>query len=253
MKTMHTLTAVLVLSAAAGPTLAQHADALLAVDPDGKLVTGQYDFDTGSVLNVGTRVYEGEFEGFGNIWTIDEPGFNAISNTSSGLPSGYTTLPGSTAITFGANAFAIGSTTSNLWHWDGSGSVSFAAVTSPTQLEISKAPAAAFSAILDGSSSGVTGFAIDTTTADGFLHKHIDFTVSNTDATAPDTGFYLWSLTLDVGSLSTDPVYFVHGLGIDDEEAHEAAIGFVETTLVPEPSSAAFLAGAGLLGLRRRR
>ena len=256
MKTMYCLTVTLILSTITGSIAqAQHTDAFFAVGPTGKLVAGQYDFDSNSVLNVNTRVYEGEFEGpFSNVWTVDEPGFNALPNTSLGLPSGYMTLPSSTAVTFNANAFTIGASTSNLWHWDGSGSVSFAAVTGPTVLEISKSPTAVFSSVLDGSASDVSGFEIETTATDGFLHKHIDFSVSNTDATAPDAGFYLWAMTFHVGpSLETDLTYFVHGLGIADEAAHEIAISFVESALVPEPTSAVLLAGFGGLALRRRR
>ena len=90
-------------------------------------------------------------------------------------------------------------------------------------MEISKAPSAVFSSLLDGSASDVGGFVIDQTNAEGFLHKHIDFTISNTDASAPADGFYLWSLTISAGALETDLLYFVHGLGAHTEEKHEDA------------------------------
>ncbi|MEM9414420.1 MAG: PEP-CTERM sorting domain-containing protein [Planctomycetota bacterium] len=256
MKTAPLLALTLTASAAIGSNaVAQHADGLLAVDPSGNLVTGQYDFEDGTVLNVETQIYEGEFEGpFSGVWTTDEPGFNALAGNT-GLPAGYTTLPGSTSVTFDANAITIGTDTANLWHWDGTGAVSFSAVAAPTVLEISKSPTAVFSTILDGSASGVAGFEIETTSADGFLHKHLDFSVYNTDDSAPATGFYLWSLTINAGpGLQTNPLYFVHGLGIDNEDAHEAAIAYVQSDVVPEPGSAlALLAGAGLLAARRRR
>jgi len=233
-----------------------HIDAFLAVDPSGKLITGGFDFDTSAIDNLNTRVYEAEFEGpFGadGVWTTDEPGFNAISNTTPGLPDGYSTLPGSTSVTWNANAFEIDSIGSNFWFWDGSGEVNFAPVVAPTVLEISKAPAAAFSEILDGSDVDVTGFEIDESGADGFLHKHIDFSVFNTDASDVTAGFYLWSLTINAGDLATDPLYFVHGLGLENEEAHEAAAEFIESTLVPEPASAMLVAAGATLLVRRRR
>ena len=251
MRLLPSLAAAFTLTVSAIPALA-HTDALLAIDPDGKLVTGEYD---GAVQSVDTRVFEGEFDGpYSNVWTSAEPGFNALPTSNSGLlPAGYTVLPGSASVTFDAKTFSISGDTSNLWHWDGSGSVSFAPVTGTTQLEISKSPSAVYSSILDGSATDVSGFEIDSTDSNGLLHKHLDFTISNTDASAPATGFYLWSMTFEVGALESDPVYFVHGLGLEDEEAHEAAIAFVESTVVPEPTSALLLAGLGGLAMLRRR
>ena len=265
MKFVKALTPALMIAATATPAFADeeehaHVDALLAIDPSGNLISGGYAFDEGEVENVDTRVYEAEFEQVliegtpTNIWTTDEPGFNAVSSSVGGLPAGYTTLPGSTNVTFTAKAFAIGGSTANLWHWDGTGAVNFAPVASPTELEISKAPSVVFSSILDGSASDVAGFTIDQTTTEGFLHKHIDFTITNTDSSAPADGFYLWSLTISADTLESDPLYFVHGLGAHTEEKHEEAAAFIESTLVPEPTSAlALLAGAGLLAARRRR
>ncbi len=254
MKTIQLCISWLLVTAATSAALAQHNDVLLSIDPEANLVAGLYDFDGGTVQSLGDRVFEGEFEGpFSNVWTIDEPGFNALSSNVSGLPAGYTTLPGSTPVSFDAKAFTIGSSTANLWHWDGSGAVDFTPVTSPTVLQISKSPTAVFSAILDGTASDVTGFVIDTTSTLGFLHKHIDFSVYNSDLTAPDTGFYLWSLVLEVSELQSQPLFFVHGLGIEDEEAHEAAIEFVRNTFIPEPNSFVAMAGLCLAVLLRRR
>ena len=257
MRSNLTLALALTASAAAGHAGAQHADILLVVNPGGNLVAGQIDIGSTSVLDVDTRVYEGEFEGpFNNIWTTDEPGFNALSSGNTGLlPAGYTTLPGSTSVTFDANAITLNAGTANLWHWNGLGEVNFAAVADPTVLEISNNfSIPTFPSItLDGSGAGVTGFEIDATGPSGDLHEHTNFRVYNTDASAPDTGFYLWSLTLHAGAgLQTDPLYFVHGLGIEDEVAHEAAIGYVEASLVPEPGSAVLLM-LGVTGLLARQ
>ena len=170
-KTISTI-AVLTSMSIASFAQAQHADLLLIRDAAGNLLTGQYDFDSGQVVNTGTRVYEGEFDAFG---TSDEPGFNALS--SSNIPTGFQSLAGNTAVSFDANSFQVGSASANLYYWDGQGEVNFTAATN--SLTISKAPSAIFSALLDGSDSDVDGFDIATTSSDGFLHKHIDFGLSD--------------------------------------------------------------------------
>ncbi len=255
MRSIYCLIVVVVVSRATGRVLGQHADALFAVGPNGQMVSGRYSFDTNMVVDVDTRVYEGEFEGpFGGVYTVDEPGFNALAGGLGGLPAGYSTLPGSAAVGFAGRAFAIDGQASNLWHWNGAGGVSFAPVTAPTVLEVSKSPSASFSSVLDGSNSDVAGFVIETTGADGFLHKHIDFSVYNTDATPAAAGFYLWAMSFDAGaSLETDLVYFVHGAGIEDEDAHEDAVSFVESVLVPEPAGVLVVMGLGVLGVGMRR
>ena len=257
MRSNLTLALALTASAAAGHASAQHADILLAVDPDDNLVAGQIDFDSLAVLNVDTRVYEGEFEGpFSNLWITEDPAsmhwriatpdFLPATPPSQGQPPSP-----STPMRSPSNAG-----TANLWHWNGLGNdVNFAAVAASTVLEISNNfSVPSFPSItLDGSGVGVTGFEIDTTAPSGSLHKHTNFRIYNTDASAPDTGFYLWSLTLHAGAgLQTDPLYFVHGLGIEDEVAHEAAIGYVENNLVPEPGSAILLM-LGVTGLLARQ
>ncbi len=240
----HTLTTAIALCIAAGPAMAQHLDAFLIIDGNDKLVTGGFNFEAGTIDNTDTRVFEGEFDETG---FSDEPGFNALGSDSPSFPAGFSALPGSTNVNFKANALAIGSQTSNLWHWDGVGPVEFTPVSAGTTLTI----ALGLSAVLDGSASDVTGFTIDTTGASGFLHRHLNFTVNTPTA---DDGFYLWSLTLDVGAYATDPIFFVHDLGIENEERHEAAIDYVQDNLVPEPSSAlALLIGSGLIAARRRR
>jgi len=240
-----TLSAVATLAALSISTLAsaQHADLLVIRDDAGNLVTGQYDFDDGSVVNTNTRVYEGEFDAFG---TTDEPGFNALSGSN--IPVGYQALSGNTALSFDARSFSIGETSANLFYWDGQGEVNFGAAANT--LTISKAPSSIFSATLDGSDSSVEGFDIDTTSSDGFMHKHIDAGLSDISASAH--GFYMWSLTLEHESDSTDPIFFIHGFGLEDEEAHEMAIDWANANLVPAPGSVALLLGLPALWTRRR-
>lgn len=224
--------------------IAQHADLLLIRDDAGNLLTGQYDFDSNQVVSNDTRVFEGEFDLFG---TSDEPGFNALSGSN--IPAGYQALDSNSAVSFNANAFTIGTTTANLYHWDGNGPVKFTQASNA--LTISKAPSAIFSSTLDASASDIAGFEIDTTSSDGFLHKHIDAAL--TDISESAEGFYLWSLSLKINSDSTQPIYFVHGFGTEDEEAHEAAIDWVSSNIVPAPSTLALLLGFPAMTTRRRR
>ena len=227
-----------------GPAFAQHADLLLIRDEQGGLLTGQYDFDGGLVANTNTRVYEGEFDDFG---TSDEPGFNALS--SSNVPVGFQALGGNEALSLAANSFEIGGISANLWHWDSQGEVSFEAATN--SLTISKAPFPLFNTVLDGGDSDVEGFVIAETASDGFLHKHIDFGLTDTSAGAH--GFYLWSLDLTVGGDTADSIFFVHGFGVENEVAHEAAIDWVGGNIVPAPGGLAMALMLPALGMRRRR
>jgi hypothetical protein len=244
MSTKAIISASILASIASTSAVAQHADLLLIMDLDGNLLTGQYDFDDGDVLNTNTRVFEGEFDDFG---VTDEPGINAVS--SGNVPIGFAALDGNNDVTFSANAFGIGAGVSNLWYWDGTGAVDFGV--SSNTLTVSKAPSNIFSATIDGSANDVAGFAIDTTSADGFLHKHIDFALSDTGASA--AGFYLWAMDFTVGNSTSESVYFVHGFGLEDEIAHEAAIDWVSSNLVPAPSGVLALIGLPMLAARRRR
>lgn len=221
-----------------------HADVLLMRNSAGQLVTGAVDFGDNTVISSNLRVYEGEFDAFG---TTSDPGFNALSSSNPNMPAGFQAIQGDTVVSFDANAFGINGVTANLFYWDAVGAnVSFGASTDA--LTISKAPSDMFTATLDGSGVGVLGFDIETTDADGFLHKHIDFSVDPAAA----TGIYLWSLTVHAGDLSTQPLYFVHALGDIDEAQHEAAAEFVETVLVPAPGTVV-LAALGFVGVTTRR
>lgn len=226
-----------------------HVDALLVVNPAGGLSTGGFAFAEGEVENVDTRIYEAEFDEF---FTTDEPGFNAVGNAQAGqLPAGYSQLPGNTAVTFTGNAFSVDGVSANLFHWDGTGAVDFAPVTDGTVLNVTKIGPAP--AVFDGSDTDVTGFTIETTDSEGFLHKHIDFTLDGPGTDDPADGFFAFALTLEAGSLSSEPTFFINGAGEHTEVQHEAAVDYFAANVVPEPASAVLLGSLGVLALRRRR
>ncbi|GAB4515941.1 MAG: hypothetical protein Tsb0013_20560 [Phycisphaerales bacterium] len=232
-----------------------HADAMVLVDPAGKLVTGTVDFDA-QLFTGFTRVYEAEFARFDigggvQVATTDEPGFNALASGNASLPAGYSTLGAGTSLTFDAGAITIGGATANLWYWDGAGGVDFVPAT--TSMTISKAPSAAFNATLDGSASSVPGFEIDVAALDGSAHQHLDLEIPN--AQLVGDGIFLWSFTLSTSDgKQADPIFFVHKLGESLTEAqHEAAVDWVTVNVVPAPGGALLaLAGLGGLACRRR-
>jgi len=248
------------------PALAQHADLLLARDAanGGKLVTGEFDFDN-STGSIGKRVYEGELEGpeafVGalNGSTGDEPGFNSIAQTAhDSNGTGAFALPGNTAYSFTLKSFEIGSSASNLWFWNGVGGPSFSPVSDGTLFRVRRT--GFLPAIANGLDVDVDGFDIITTGTNGFSHQHRNFDIVipddvNTLATEyPLEGYYAVSMVLNMTGVATsDPIYIVFGVGAHgSEDAHEAAIEFFETTVIPEPTSVALIGLLGAAFLRRR-
>ena len=241
----------IVIGATASTASAQHAHADILVQRDGsKLVTGTTAHDD-EPHSIGSRVFEMELDGF---FASGDPGFNAVTNTA--VPVGYQALPGSTALTLSIVPETIGSLSSNLFYWDGVGDdVSFGAVPAGNTFHLQRfSPTQDVAA--DGSNTASGTFHIQTATSSGGVHFHPAYLLDGPGDAAPAEGIYLLPFQLRMSGLeSSETAYFVvhsGGAGVS-EEAHEAAVGWVESNVVPEPSGAALvLLGGGVILARRR-
>lgn len=255
-----------------------HYDVFVTASGTNLIIGGFDDAATVAVVPEGQmRVFGGEVIGSGTTAAFEssapgEPGFRASPQSSLNNPSlmtpanTYSALAGSTPLTFNFQPITIGAVTRNLYFWDGTGDVAFSPVGSNVVLGLQKKGAGGWTSSINGSfASIVAGNTIQNTGATGSVHTHLYTSIANNGA-APDQGFYLYSLQLQMtGYASSDPLYFVYG-ALDPsalapqfadleafEAAHGLAEGWVETNLVavPEPSSVA-LAGLGVAGLAIR-
>jgi hypothetical protein len=237
MKVQLTILAALACAASAR---SQHMDVLIARESSAiqRLVTGD------TVTNgVGARVFGvdfGEEPGFPH--SAGDPGYNAIAN-----PIGGAALPGGTALGFNFKAMTIGSSTSNLMYWNGQGStVQFAPVSAGYSFTATRFPPGAFAtASVDGGSSDVAGFTIATTDSSGLFHRHLEFDLNLTGGD-PAPGIYLVAQEFTMaGMQSSDPVYLVFNLGMD-ETIHDNAVEWVQLNLAPIPEPGGLLAAGAL-------
>ncbi|MFM8951893.1 MAG: PEP-CTERM sorting domain-containing protein [Planctomycetaceae bacterium] len=252
-----------------------HYDVLFT-SGSGTLLTGGYD-DAGNNGIAPLRVFSGEVVGAGTAGpyeSAEEPGFRAPNqaflNSSAMTPSGvFTALPGNTDLFFNLVPMTINGSSRNLFFWNGSGPVNFAALPASYQLGL----VGDFgTAAITGSTSEVTAnFLLKKTSADGSLdpgHPHLTTQIADA-GDAPAQGFYLFAMQFNMAGLSSSaPAYFVYGAYdansppdfVTFDAAHAEAEAWVENNLaaVPEPSSLA-LAGLGAAGVltagwgRRRR
>lgn len=217
---------------------------------NGRLLADGYD-DVTQDLTPNQRVFGYDFqEDVFDPYYINDPGFRAL------LGSG---LPGESVLSFnivGAAAFGL---PANLSYWDGVGSPLFTAVPSNETLLIELG---SFDVTVGSSNGDLTGFNIGTVAGDGTLHRHLNTYLLGSDGdNNPDNGFppangiYLVSIELlssDPGIAKSLPMFIVFNNGLD-EEVHDLAMSYAQSLLVPEPSSIALVALAGLATLRRRR
>lgn len=191
---------------------AQHADVLVQV-VDGRLATGSADFDSGT-WTIGKRVYSAEFS---SVFSVNNPGFNALAAGSPSLPAGAAALPGSTSLRFDFLPLKIDGTLQNLFYWNGNGAtegeVAFGALPGPDhRLEVYGRDNIVG---VDGSPSFVPGDVINNTGSNGSLHTHRFFYLDSGNqnaTTTPADGIYLMSMRLRMTGIdAAQPAYFVFG------------------------------------------
>lgn len=249
------------------------------------LVVGGYDdaATTATVPADQLQVFGGEVVPSGTTGPYEsaspgEPGFRAatqafLDNSALTTPAGvYAALPAATPLTFSFLPISIGGSTRNLFYWSGTGSVAFAPAAADVSLDLTKQGGGGWTAGVTGTSAGVVaGNTIQTTSSGasaGTVHTHLFASIGKA-AAAPDQGFYLYSLGLQMTGLTDSrPLYFVYGALdpaaltpqelTDFEAAHGAAEVWVQNNLaaVPEPSSLPLVAGLGVAATaicRRRR
>jgi NOL1/NOP2/fmu family ribosome biogenesis protein len=249
----------------------------------GRLVIGGYDdaATTAIVPADQLRVFGGEVVPSGTSGPYEsaspgEPGFRAatqsfLNNAALTTPAGvFSALPAATPLTFSFLPISIGADTRNLFYWSGTGAVAFAPAAADVALDLTKQGGGGWTAGITGASAGVIpGNTIQVTSSGGSagaVHTHLFASIGKAGS-APDQGFYLYSLGLQMsGMTDADPLYFVFGAVdpaaltpqefADFETAHGSAELWVENNLaaVPEPAALPLMAGlaaAAAVGWRR--
>jgi hypothetical protein len=193
---------------------------------------------------------------------LDEPGYFSLPAGDSEIPPGASALPGNATVTVNLLPFTVNANTSNLFFWNGSGSVNFQPISQP-----------GVTMTIDPNPIGNTG-------ATGGADIHPAYRLDNGGSGIPADGVYLTMGTVSVTGLSDSPrVFFLHlaDVLVTDEDDAETitdnlAMGdtlfkgkdfgfflgaqdYVQNNLVPEPGtlSLAFVMITALGGTVRRR
>lgn len=268
--TLTLLTLILARPAAAD------SDILIARDAANKLHTGDFDHDSGTGV-VGNRVFGStmyaqepgeEFPSRPNAYlALQEPGFGAVVANDLSTP-GFQPLPGGQALGFRFVSHEIAGLRSNLFYWNGLDST-----TTPNGVidagDVRFTPAApghrlsfflgGTNASVFGTDADVAGFTLQTTTASGTIHRHVDSYLDFSSA-APPAGIYLLALEFTMaGHTNSDPLFLVYDVNRNATDAQAVAMSWVQDNLVipvPEPSGmilALFGAAAGAVAVVRRQ
>ncbi|MHA7839796.1 MAG: PEP-CTERM sorting domain-containing protein [bacterium] len=252
--------AVAVMAGGTGAAYASGVDVLLYDDGSGNLRAGAIDKDE-LLPALNTFVVEGELFGDTSLATPafqgDEPGFFSVSDANAGVLGGLNTnLPGGAGVSLD---FLVEPTLNiSLSYWD-DGLGQFGATPNGETMTLTKG--ASFFGTLGGASE-VLGAAIGTTGIDGFIDDHPDFDLgtatpgvyltygqANVDGLdGPSNPFWLVFGTLDVCEQTESCTALQEAFNAGIEGQIEAGIAYVNTVLVPEPSTA-LLMSLGLMGL----
>ncbi len=235
---------IFVLLVTTTATFAQHADIRPYVE-NGRILTAGF-VDATSTEFPDMRVFGYDFgEDPSDPFFTQDPGFNAAAG--SGLPSGSQLLFN----IVGAGSLGL---PANLSYWDGTGDVSFSQTLAGETLELSFGIQ---SRIADDSTSFVAGFNLQTVTANGSIHRHLNAFL-NGGGGDPTEGIYLLPLELassDPTIAKSLPFFVVYNNGLS-EALHDVAMDWVQDNLVVPEASTLSLAivgcAASVLRMRRR-
>lgn len=237
------ITAAALAAVVAGPALAGGEE--FDVSPEvvgGKIVTNAFQ-DALAIEVKNVRVFAFEFgEDPLDPYFLEDPGFHPLAG------SGFT--PGSLV---GFNLIAP------LQFWDGAGTPAFS--TTPAGETMSLAFGSS-SVIAGGSVPSPAGFNFGLIDPNGEFDDHLNTSLLNGTLATPTEGIYLLSMVVtssDTSLIPSEPIYLLFANG-ELEEQLDGAREFVRDTfapdtnlpVVPEPSALGLLAGAAILGLRRR-
>lgn len=231
------LTAMVALS----PFASAHFDAIPYLDGNTIRFNGVDDLTGETASNV--RVFGYDFgENVEDPYNIGDPGFN----------------------TQGASAFTAGSTlrlagTGTLQYWDGTGEVHFTSAPTDVTLALASSPTRAMtfsSSSVTYTPAGAATLTVGTFASNGGLHVHLGSSIFSDGDQLPDSvaqGIYAIQViaTTSIGQVG-DPIWIVFNNGLSEEQ-HDAAMGAIESTLVPEPAALTTLAVGSLALLARRR
>lgn len=258
------LTALLACPAA-GLTIsddAGHVDALPFND-NGQVALGHFDFDLNQVIT-GTQLFVRDLE-------IVQPSLFGTTSPGFTTAAGFELLPSET-LDIHAQTMTISGGTFNLLYWDGidqngngdyADDVSFGAPSAGDELFVRRSSALNFA--LRGESTTPSGFALDTTSGTGTLHKHVSFQARNDNGSPAGDGLYLASFTMTMDGLAdSDPFFLLFNAAylrdeqdaivfngdrpVTNDDARLAAIDWISQTFLDSGALTGDLDGDGFVG-----